>query len=156
MKVILTEDQVKLVKLIKENTEFSDKVKDAIKDLKDTLNKMYSVLTFTTIAEIRDGETDILVYQQKYETLDDKYNNLRRKVDAFEQRYMDENGDWPNPLMGEIYDDLDMRLYNLSPKVDGLGLLIDTLLPISKVDEYGNGRDGDIHSPFNDITPTNI
>lgn len=155
-KVILTEEQLKLVKLIKENTQFSDKVTELINSVKADVNKMYNILTFTTVAEIRDGDVDISKTAQKFEALEDKKYELDRKVSDFEQRYMNEDGDWPNPQLEKIYTDLDMKLYNLSPKLDALGLLIDALKPLSKLDEYGEKRGIDMHGPFDDIKPMNI
>lgn len=155
MKIILTEEQLKLVKLIKENTDFTEKMIEAIKSLGSDADKLYNVLTFSTVAEIRDGDTDISVAEQKFDKLDDRYDILNRKVSDFEQRYSDD-GEFKNIGMEEIYHDLDMRVYNLKPKLDALGLLINALLPLSKVDKYGEGRDTDMHGPFNDIKPMDI
>ncbi len=155
-KVILTEGQLKLVKLIKENTQFSDRVTELINNIKTDVNKMYSLLIYTTIAEIRDGDIDISKTAQKFEVLEDKKDGLDRKVSDFEQRYMNRDGDWPNQQLEKIHTDLDMKLYNLSPKLSALGLIIDALTPLSKIDEYGEKRGVDMHTPFNDIKPTEI
>lgn len=156
MKVILTEEQLKLISLIKENTDFGEKMKEAIMGTISRTNKLYNIVTFTTIAEIRDGETDISVIAQKFEQLDDLNNNLRSKLYDFEQKNITQDGEWPNPVMEKTYKDLDMRLDKLNPKIDALGLLINALEPISKLDGYGSQRDVDMHGPFSDITATDI
>jgi len=155
-KVILTEEQLKLVKLIKENTQFSDRVTELINEVKGDVNKIYGLLIYTTIAEIRDGDIDISETAQKFEALEDKKNKLDIKVSDFEQRYTKRDGGWPNTQLEKIHTDLDMKLYNLSPKLDALGLLIDALKPLSKLDEYGEKRGIDMHSAFDDIKPMNI
>ena len=147
MKIILTEDQLALVKLIKETTEYTERVMDAIKELKSKANKMYNVLSFTTLAEIRDGDTDIHVMKQKFEVLSNLKDDLDRKVYDFEQKNITMDGDWHKPELEKVYNDMDMRLYNLRPRLDALENLIDYMVSASEPE---------LHKPFKDITPTEI
>jgi len=156
MRIRLTESQYDLIKIIKENSDISERITDGIDEVKKKADGLYSIITFTTIAEIRDGETDISVIEKRVETLADIFSKLSDKVYAFEQRNMDAAGNWFNPRVEQIWHDMDMALYRLRPKVDALENMVSILKPISRVDEYGEGREKDIHGPFDNITPTEI
>lgn len=147
MKIILTEEQLKVIKLLKENTENADRMKEKIKNLKDDCNKLYSVMTFTTLAELRDGDSDAGIMKQKFEKIEDKKNALDSQLFAFEQRNMDEDGEWYDPKQQEVYDEMDIALYNLGPKIDSLGDIADYLVLLS---------DPDKHKPFKDIKPIDL
>jgi predicted RNase H-like nuclease (RuvC/YqgF family) len=154
MKLILTEEQLKLVQLIKENTDFAEQAKDKIKDIKENLDRLYNIIMFTTIAEIRDGETDILVMERKVEELDDKINNIVKKVSDYFDRY-DEDTYYAKKL-DEIHSDLENRISTLNRKVMALGKIVEQLKPFGKVREYGGGRKDDWNTPFDNITPTKV
>jgi len=156
MRIRLTESQYDLIKIIKENSDISERITDGIDEVKKKADGLYSIITFTTIAEIRDGETDISVIEKRVETLADIFSKLSDKVYVFEQRNMDAAGNWFNPRVEQIWHDMDMALYRLRPKVDALENMVSILKPISRVDEYGEGREKDIHGPFDNITPTEI
>ena len=147
MKIILTEEQLKLVKMIKENADYVSRVKSAITKLKDEVNKLYSVVTFTTIAEIRDNDSDVDVMKQKVDVLSDKKDNLDNKVNDFEQANMSQDGDWNNPQAEKDYNDMDMALYHLSPKIYALDNIIDGMIAVSELEN---------HEPFKDVKPTSI
>lgn len=154
MKVILTEEQLRLVKLIKENSEFSEQTKDKIKDIKDNIDRLYNIITFTTIAEIRDGEADILVLERKVGELDNRITIIERKVSDYFDRY-DEDIYYAKKL-DDIHNDLDNRIHTLNKKIVALGKIVEQLKPFAKVNEYGEGRDDDWDEPFNNITPTKL
>ena len=147
MKIILTEEQLKVVKLIKENEDYVSRVKSDITKLKDDINKLYSVVTFTTIAEIRDKESDVDVMKQKIEVISDKKDNLDDKVSNYEQSNMNYDGDWSDPSAEKDYNDMDMALYNLTPKIYALDNIIDGMITASEPEN---------HEPFKDIKPINI
>lgn len=147
MKVILTEEQLNLVKLIKENTEFGEKMKESIKDVKTRAEKMYNLITYTTIAEYRDKNDDGGITKGKFDTLEDEYELLKRKVEDFQNRYMDGNHNWVNPMAEELYTDLDGRLENIKDKMTGLGRLTDGLIHVLH---------NKVHEPFKTIKPINI
>jgi hypothetical protein len=156
MRIRLTESQYDLIKIIKENSEISDRITDGIDEIKKKADGLYTIITFTTIAELRDGDTDVGILEKRVETLSDMTDKLTDKVYAFEQRNMDAAGNWFNPRVEQIWHDMDLALYKLSPKINALENLVSILKPISRVDEYGEGREKDIHGPFANITPTEI
>ena len=147
MKIILTEEQLKVIKLLKENTEYAERMKLNIKNLKDDCNKLYSVLSFTTVAELRDGDSDASVMRQKYDVIHDKKYNLDSQLFTFEQRNMNYDGEQYDPKLQEDYDEMDIALFNLGPKVDSLGQIVDYLEGLSEQD---------LHKPFKDVKPVDL
>jgi len=154
MKLILTEEQLKLVKLIKESDDFAEKVKTTISDIKKGVDGLYNIITFTTIAEIRDGETDISIIDKKVEQLDDKISNVSSKISDYFDRY-DEDTYYAKKL-DDVHIDLENRVTTLNRKIMALSKIVNQLKPLSKVNEYGEGREDDWDAPFDNITPTNI
>jgi len=147
MRIILTEEQLKKLTLIKEGNDYADRVIEKMKSLRKDLDKLYNVLSFTTLAEIRDGDFDLNNLKQKYEVLYKYSEDLYDKINNFEQRGMDSNGDWHSDELERVWNDMDIRLYNLKPKIDGLGEIIEFMESASQ---------DDLHKPFNDVTPTEI
>jgi len=147
MKIILTEEQLKVIKLLKENTVYADRMKENIKDLKDDCNKLYSVMTFTTLAELRDNDSDAGIMKQKFEIIENKKDSLDKQLFTFEQRNMNYDGDWYDPKLEEDYNEMDIALHNLGPKIDSLGQIVDYLEAASEPD---------IHIPFKDVKPIDL
>lgn len=154
MRVILTEEQLKLIRIIKENSEFSDKIKDTIKDIKEALDKLYNIITFTTIAEIRDGDTDISVIERKVEEYSNKIDNLSLKISTYFDRF-DEDTFYAKKL-DDVQNDLDSRIMTVNRKVMALGDMVSQLKPFAKTNEYGDAREKDWDAPFDNITPIKV
>jgi hypothetical protein len=156
MRIQLTETQFALVARINESVNVSERIKSAIKESGEGADKLYNIITFTTVAEFRDGDTDLGVVGQRVESLSDMVTKLSRKVTDFEQRNMDKEGNWYNPKLKELWEDMDLSIHHLNLKISALDELVRVLKPLSRIDEYGDGREKDIHSPFSNITPTDI
>ena len=154
MRVILTEEQLKLVRLIKENTEFSEMINSRVEEVKKNADGLYNIITFTTIAEIRDGETDISVMEQKVKNLDSILMNLSRKVSDYFKRY-DEDTYFAKKL-DEVEGDLEDRIRTVDKKIMALDRIVTQLKPFAKVNEYGEGREKDWDEPFNNISPIKL
>jgi len=154
MRVILTEEQLKLVRLIKENTEFSEMINSRVEEVKKNADGLYNIITFTTIAEIRDGETDISVMEQKVNNLDSILMNLSRKVSDYFKRY-DEDTYFAKKL-DEVEGDLEDRIRTVDKKIMALDRIVTQLKPFAKVNEYGEGREKDWDEPFNNISPIKL
>jgi len=154
MKLILTEEQLKFVKLIKENTDFAEQAKDKIKGIKEDIDRLYNIITFATIAEIRDGETDISITETKVEELDNKISNISKKVSDYFNRYDEET--YYTKKLDDIHGDLENRITTLNRKIMALGKIVEQLKPFAKVNKYGEGREDDWDAPFDNITPTKI
>lgn len=154
MRVILTEEQLKLVKLIKESNDFSDKIKDNIKSIKEELDRLYNIITFTTIAEIRDGDTDISVVERKVDEYSNKIDNISRKVSTYFDRFDEET--FYAKKLDDVQDDLESRILTINRKVMALGDIVSQLKPFAKTNEYGEGRENDWDAPFDNITPMKL
>lgn len=154
MRIILTEDQVEVIRLLNEQTDFTKKVKDAIKDVKDGANRLYNIISYTTIAEIRDGDTDISIIEQRVNKLDDLLKNINRRVSDYYDRYPEDL--YKAKRLDDIHLELESRISIVNKKITALGYLVKQLLPFSKVGVFGEGRDMDWDNPFDDITPTEV
>lgn len=154
MRVILTEDQLKVIKLIKENEDFSDKINTLIKDIKEQLDRLYNIITFTTIAEIRDGDTDISVIERKVEEYNDKIDNISRKISTYFDRFDEET--FYAKKLDDVQNDLESRVLTINRKVMALGEIVSQLKPFAKTNEYGEGREKDWDAPFDNITPMKL
>lgn len=153
MKVILTEDQIKLIKTLNEQTEFVAKTMDAIKDMKKAANGLYGIITFATIAEIRDGDFDIPRMEQRVGELKTKSTHISRRISEFFDRYTED--EYYAKRLDDVQNDLEARHWVADEKIDALEDIINHLKPFSKVNEYGEGRDNDWDKPFDDIKPIN-
>lgn len=153
-RVKITESQYQMVQMLKENIDFAEKTKSKFGDIKKAANKLYSIITFSTIAEIRDGDTDVGIIEQKLEKLHDALNTTDRRVSDYFDRY-DEDTYYAKKL-DDIHSDLENRSSGVYKKLDALDEMVKALKPFSKKDEYGDGREKDWDTPFNDITPTEI
>jgi len=153
MKVILTEEQMRLVKLIKENEDFAERIKTGISNIKDSANKLYNIITFTTIAEYRDGDSDVSIMEKTVEELDDKLSNISRKISDYYDRY---DEDTYYDKFEDIHSELEDRVSITNKKIWALYDIVKQLKPFSKVDEYGDGRENDWDAPFDDIAPIEI
>lgn len=154
MKVILTEDQVKLIKAINEQEEFVAKTMGAIKEIKKVANGLYNLITFATIAEIRDGEFDIPRMEQRIEELDNKIMHIQRRISEYFDRYTED--EYYAKKLDDVHMDLEDRARVADKKIMALGDILKQLTPFAKVNEYGEGRENDWDAPFDDVKPTNL
>jgi len=150
-KVILTESQMRLIKLIKESTDFAEKAKTKISGIKENLDTMYSVITYNSIAEIRDGDVDLGTSELKLEELEGEIKNIGTKISSYYDRYDAES--FEANQLGDVYADLENRITTLNQKAMGLYHMIEHLKPF--VESY-KGRDKDWYAPFKNINPIEI
>lgn len=155
MRVILTEKQMKLVNLINENDDFYERAKMGINKVKDGANKLYNIITFTTIAEFRDGDTDVGKISDKVDELQYKISNINSKVSDYYNRFIGDEETYDEKHQEKHYD-LENRITVVDNKVWALSDIVRQLKPFSKVDEYGDGRENDWDSPFDDIKPIEL
>ena len=82
MKIILTESQVKLLTLIKENEDVLNQFNSKINTLTNSLNKFYTNINFISLAELLNGEVDVKSLISKIEAMDNS-----RIEDSFLEKY---------------------------------------------------------------------
>lgn len=106
MKIRLTEAQVKKARLITEGQERVHVFLSKADEIKDLVNRLYGKITFTTLAELLEGESDLSVYIQKLEQWRTVlYTHQKRANDFF------------NSMSDEQFES-DPRWQDLSEKVD--------------------------------------
>lgn len=153
MRIILTEDQVKIIQALNEQSEFVAKTMEAIKDIKKNANSLYNLITFTTIAEIRDGDFDIPRMEQRIGELENKTTHISRRISEYFDRFSED--EYYAKKLDDVHADLEDRVSVADKKVMALGDILKQLTPFAKVNEYGEGRENDWDAPFDDIKPTN-
>jgi len=105
-KIRLTEGQFDMVQRISEADDTFDWYFTEMEKLNQAMNAIYKRLTFSTLAEIIDGDIDISVLNQKIEQIADAADKLKIKVDAQAKRVPQE--EWE-----ANYQDLDLKLDNI-------------------------------------------
>lgn len=150
-RIKITENQYQLVKLLKENIDFAEKTKDKLSNLKKTANKLYNILTFATIAELRDGDIDLGVIEIKVDKIFDNLSNVDTKISNYFNRYDEET--YYAKKLDEIHSDLENRSSTITRKIFVLHKMVRQLIPLSKM---GDDEKIDADDAFNDITTTEI
>lgn len=144
MKVRLTESQIKRVKLITEGQESINTFIDKADNIKELCNRLYSKLTFTTLAELLEGEADISIYQtkiQQWRTV--LYTHKKKTRDFFDSLDEDEYYEkWET-----VHMDLDDKNDLVDKKLDLLEEMLDSLKGLA---------DSDIEDHFKDIKKYDI
>ena len=104
-------------------------------------------MTFTTLAELRDRDSDDGIMKQKFEGIEARKDKLDKKLYTYEPRNINNDGDYHDPKIPAVNDEMDIALYNLGAKIDSLGSIVDYLEAASEPD---------IHKPFKDIKPIDL
>lgn len=144
MKVRLTESQIKKVKLITEGREILNKFLEKVDTIRDKVNRLYTKITYTTLAELLEGESDLEVYLGDLEiwrtVLHTHYN---RSKDFFNKVTSDEYNKWEDldTKVKETYEEIQTQ------KIDALEDLI------SKMKDFA---EEDIESYFKDVKKLDI
>jgi len=142
MKIKLTESQLKKAKLITEGQEVVHTFLTKADDIKEIINRMYSKLSFATLAELVDGDVDLGIMTHKLEQLRTIIHTHNKKSEMFFNS-MGEEEFYANPkweqLQNKVEDAYQEVLYD---KLDVLEEFIEGL------QELG---DGEVAKNFKDI-----
>lgn len=147
MKLRITESQLKKAKLITEGQEVVHTFMTKADDIKEIINRLYSKVTFATLAEIIEGDIDLNVITTKLEQLRTVMYTYHKKGEMFfnnmpeDEFYSDQKWDDLQMKMDDKYQEV---LYH---KLDVLEELIESLKDI---------KDGDIEKSFKDIKKLDI
>lgn len=138
MKLIITEEQLKKVKLITEGQEVVHTFMSKSDEIKDILNRLYSKLSFSTLSELIEGDVDLDVIGNKIDQLRTVLYTHYKKSEMFfnsipEDEFDNDNNWWR--LQEKMEDTYQLVSYK---KIDGLEDLVDSLKTIveSEVEEY--------------------
>jgi hypothetical protein len=148
MKVRLTESQVRKAKLITEGQESINTFMTKADDIKELCNRLYSKLTFTTLAELLEGEADISIYQTKIQQWRTVLYTHNKKVRDFFDNMSEEQYE------AEYYSkwqDIDINVEDKNNSVDKKLDLLEEML-----DALKGLADSDIENHFKDIKKFDI
>ena len=154
MKVILTENQLELLRVIKENEEAISQFELKYNKIKSELNKLYTKVNFISIAEILSGEVNIKELVNQIETLDNLNYGITSKVDAYFNQMGEENYSDKFEVIHLSLDDM-YRVNN--DKVNIISLILNNLdtMVSELADGDGIGFEG-IKKVFSDINSINL
>ena len=146
MKIILTESQVKLLKLINENGDVLNQFTNRINATNNALNKFYTDINFISLAELLNGEIDIKMLIQKSDNLDSEQHKISNDMEKYfnsfgEDAYFDK---WV--AIHDKFDILNRKNYDKINVISSILMDLDTL-----VDSNEN-----IKNLFSDIKSLNL
>lgn len=150
-KIKITENQFNLIKLLKENIDFVERAKNKFSELKTDANKLYSMITYSTVAEFIEGDTDLDVIERKIERLDDDLMTINTNITNYFNRF-DENTYYERKL-DEVHSDLENRSSTINRKIIVLSKMTNQLKPFTKL---ADNNKINVRDAFNDITTTEI
>jgi uncharacterized coiled-coil DUF342 family protein len=145
MKIRLTETQLQKAKLITEGKQRIDIYLNKADDIKEKVNRLYSKITYTTLAELLEGESDLSVYLNKLERWRTVlYTHYRRADEFFQNMSDDEYHDKFEDLHTKVNDTHQEVEYQ---KIDVLEDLIEKLKDFAE---------SDVEDKFKDIKKMDI
>jgi len=146
MKVILTEKQLELLKMIKENENIIMKFENRLNKITEELNKLYTTINFISIAELLNGEIDVKMLLSNNEKLEEVNLNISKEISKYFDSFSEET-------YYEQYEDLHNKLDDLyfvnSNKINIIGSILMDLDDL--VDENENTK-----KSFSDIKSINL
>lgn len=83
MKIILTEKQLELLRLITENEDVISNYKNNISNINNLLNKLYTDINFISLAELLNGEIDIKTFNSRIDNIESEYDKLNASMEKY-------------------------------------------------------------------------
>lgn len=148
MRVRITESQLQKIKLVENEQNIAFFMKKA-EEIYEKVGRMYTKLTFATIAEILDGDVDLPVMEKKLDGYEDLLQQYNRSLNAFFDAMSDE-------AYEEKWEDKHSQIDDMYQKVtyhriDKLRDVIYKLQELTMLEQ-----DEDIRGHFKDVTSINI
>jgi hypothetical protein len=146
MKIILTESQVKLLTLIKENEDVLNQFNSKINTLTNSLNKFYTNINFISLAELLNGEVDVKSLISKIEAMEGEYYKTDKEMYKYfnsfgEDAYFDK---WVS-----IHDNLDSLNHK---NYDKINVILSILMDLDSLVSANE----DTKNLFSDIKSINL
>lgn len=140
MKIRITESQLKKAKLITEGQERVNTFLEKAEDIKDKVNRLYGKITFSTLAELLEGETglDIILNDLvQWRTIIDTH--YVRATDFFDRMPEDEYYEKKFDGLHKKVDDINQQVgYD---KIDMLEGLVENLKELADSNIEENFKD---------------
>lgn len=142
MKIILTEDQFELLKLIKENENKIYYFQSEFNKKTEELNKLFTKINFISVSELIGGEIDVESFLDDITRLDESNFNIKSEMSEYFESFDDDKFE-------KIYNSLE-NLYSVNSKKINL---ISTILISLK--DLVDGSEGGLEI-FSDIKSINL
>lgn len=142
MKIILTEDQFELLKLIKENENTIYNFQSKFNKITEELNKLFTKINFISVSELIGGEIDVESFLDNITRLDESNLNIKSEMSKYFESFDDDKFE-------KIYNSLENLYYVNSKKIN----LISTILISLK--DLVDGSEGGLEI-FSDIKSINL
>ena len=142
MKIILTEDQFELLKLIKENENTIYNFQSKFNKITEELNKLFTKINFISVSELIGGEIDVESFLDNITRLDESNLNIKSEMSKYFESFDDDKFE-------KIYNNLENLYYVNSKKIN----LISTILISLK--DLVDGSEGGLEI-FSDIKSINL
>jgi hypothetical protein len=146
MKIIITESQLKMLMLIKESEDKTNTYIAKLNDIAKILNNIYSKVSFITIAEMLNRETDIKPIYDMVNNLEKQNSNLKHEINVFFNSFDEDTyfAKWE-----KISEGIDELYYKNVAKITVLTTIVNSLDNIVYDSE-------DYKDAFSDIESINI
>jgi len=146
MKIIITESQLKMLMLIKESEDKTNTYIAKLNDIAKILNNIYSKVSFITIAEMLNRETDIKPIYDMVNNLEKQNSALRHEINVFFNSFDEDTyfAKWE-----KISENIDELYYKNVAKITVLTTIVNSLDNIVYDSE-------DYKDAFSDIESINI
>jgi hypothetical protein len=136
MKLIISESQYNMLKVINESIKDVQPYIDDIKKIGEEVNGLYNLVLTINVGEVIDGTSDFLKYNEKAELLQKKLDNRNKLGEAEIQKMSEEEYDNFSANMPVNIDQLLYDEYRIvSKKLDAIEAIIYALKDIEKTTE---------------------
>jgi hypothetical protein len=121
MKIILTEKQLELLKLITENEDVINQFKNKINSINNAINKLYTDINFISIAELLNGEINLSNFTGRHDQIENEYYKLSKDMEKYFKSFGDDAyfDKWVS-----IHDNLDDMNHNNSDKINVIASIL--------------------------------
>jgi predicted component of type VI protein secretion system len=146
MKIILTESQLEMLRLIKENEDAISKFEARLNLITKQLNNVYNKIMFINISELLNNEPDVSELLKFVEQLDESNYNIDSEVtkyfDSFDESVYKEKFE-------PIHSNLEKIYYNNSDKMNVISTILMNLEDL--VNSSAKNKYRDVFSDIKDI-----
>jgi predicted component of type VI protein secretion system len=146
MKIILTESQLEMLRLIKENEDAISKFEARLNLITKQLNNVYNKIMFINISELLNNEPDVSELLKFVEQLDESNYNIDSEMtkyfDSFDESVYKEKFE-------AIHSNLEKIYYNNSDKMNVISTILMNLEDL--VNSSAKNKYMDVFSDIKDI-----
>lgn len=133
MKLVITENQYKMLKVVNESIKDVEPYIEDIKKIGEEVNRLYNLVLTINVGDVIDGTSDYKKYKEKAELLENKlynrYNLGSAEIEKIpEEEYIRISIDMPVSIDQILYDEY-------KPMDRKLGKIQDIISALQKIEE---------------------